>query len=311
MATRLVITLLCFLGFPSPTFTQDWQYHRSGRFVIAYAANEQKLALQVIAELQRQQQTLNQRLEFEPRRTITIFLCPTQYLFDYLTRSVVPDWGEAAADVSNWRMFLKSPAASANRELKPRTLLHELVHLTLAEMVLPGRAPRWFDEGAATLLSGDTQHVSPKLISSAMATRSLVSFDEIEELLTFHNAQAGLAYSESYHAVGYLIQTFGEDAIGRYARALAVHEDARAAFQAAFGKDLWDFETAYFDYLRAKFRWYFLWDDTVLWSAAILLLVVAGFIVTRRRIKRRIQEWEEEERLSAQNKADPEEEKSY
>ncbi|MCG3156112.1 MAG: hypothetical protein DKINENOH_02724 [bacterium] len=284
---------------------QEWQYLNAGRFTLAHIPAERKLATGLLAELERQQQQLSERLQFRPRRLLTVFLCPSQYSFDYLTRNLVPDWGEAAADVGQWRMFLKSPVANNGRALQPATLRHELVHLMLAEMVLPHRAPRWFDEGAATWLSGETQHISPTLISSAMATRSLVSFDEIEELLTFPNPRAGLAYSVSFHAVNYLIQQHGEAALGQYARSLAAHADPRAAFQAAFQKDLWDFEAEYFDYLRANFRWYFLLDDNVLWSAAILLLVVAGFIATRRRIKRRLKELEDDDHSPPWHEAGP------
>ncbi|MDZ7266870.1 MAG: peptidase MA family metallohydrolase [candidate division KSB1 bacterium] len=288
-----------------PLRPQDWQYLHAGRFTLAHVASEEKLAAGLLVELERQQQQLSERLQFRPRRPLTVFLCPSQYSFDYLTRHLVPDWGEAAVDVNGGRMFLKSPAANRGRELQPATLRHELVHVMLAEMVVPHRAPRWFDEGVATWLSGETQHVSPTLISSAMATHSLLSFDAIEELLTFPNPRAGLAYSISFHAVNYLVQQYGEAALVQYARSLAAQGDPRAAFQAAFQKDLWDFEAEYFDYLRANFRWYFLLDENVLWSLALLLLVVAGFIATRRRIRRRMREMQEEDRDPTWHEADP------
>lgn len=274
---------------------QNWEYHSTARFVIAHSPAQKNLATQVLAQLQHQQEQLSRQLSFQPRRTITVYLCPTQAAFDRLTGGAIPHWGEAAADAAQWRIYLKSPAASADKSLDWQTIKHELAHLMLAEIAAPNRLPRWFNEGAAILLAGETDHVEPLAISRAMATKSLVTFDEIESLLSFPNAQAGLAYSESYHAVTFLVRRHGAEAIPQYAQALAQHAEARAAFQAAFGEDLWDFEIAFFAHLRKSFRWYVLLDDTLIWSGLIVLLVCAGYFVTRWRTKKKMREWELEE----------------
>jgi hypothetical protein len=290
-----VIILALFVFLPPWAFSQTWQYHSTARFIIAYSPSEKKLATQVLGELQIQQETLLRQLQFQPKRAITVYLCPTQAAFDRVTGGVVPHWGEAAADPAQWRIFLKSPAASSRKELDWQTIKHELAHLVLAEIADPGHLPRWFNEGAAILLAGETDHVDPLAISRAMTTNSLVTFDEIEALLSFPNEQAALAYSESYHAVKLLLRRHGAEALYQFASALAVHSDARLAFRAAFAEDLWDFEVAYFDHLRRNFRWYVLLDETLLWSGVILALVVAGYFVTRWRNRKKVQEWEQEE----------------
>ena len=281
--------------FPAPVRAQIWEYHSTARFVLAYSASEKALAAQTLAELQAQQKNLSQQLDFQPRRVITVYLCPTQAVFDRVTGGAIPHWGEAAADPVEWRIFLKSPRASAGQELDRQTLKHELVHLTLAELAGSRQLPRWFNEGAAILLAGETRHVDPTAISRAMATNSLVTFDEIEALLSFPNEQAALAYSESYHAVKFLVRRHGALALKKYAEALPSHADARSAFRAAFGEDSWDFEIAYFDHLRQSFRWYLLWDESLLWGGLILVLAIAGYIATRWRNKKKMQEWEQEE----------------
>lgn len=275
--------------------TQGWHYQSSARFVVAHAEGERLLAVQVAGELQRLQAEISERLQFQPRRALTVFLCPTQQIFDRLTGNAIPHWGHAVADPLRWRIILKSPGASATNQLEIETIRHELAHLTLAEMAEPHHLPRWFNEGAAIVLAGETRHVSPTVISRAMLTRNLVSFEEIEELLSFPDARAVLAYSESFHAVKFLTQKYGADAIARFAGAIAQQPDSRTAFQHAFGADLWEFEVAYFDHLRQHFRWYFLLDDEFLFGGIILVLVIAGFIVTRIRARRKIAEWEEQE----------------
>ncbi|GEM_PF-1429481 len=273
----------------------SWRYHSTSSFVIAYREADKTLAIRVLGELHERQQQLAQRLSYQPRQVITVFLCPTQEIFDRMTGGVVPHWGEAAANTAQWRIFLKTPAANDSRALLPVTVTHELAHLCLAELAQPNTLPRWFNEGAAILLSNEPRYTDPVIISRAILTNSLVDFDEIDDLLSFPNARAALAYAESYQAVSFLNRQFGQDAVAKLARAFAAHGDSRQAFQFAFNKDLWDFETAYFDDLRRRFRWYFFLDEAFLFGGVILILVIAGFFVTRWRAKKKIKEWEKDE----------------
>jgi hypothetical protein len=287
-----LLALLLLLS-ANAALSQSWQYHSTARFVLAYSSQHKNLAVQIFADIQNEDRELAARLQFTPEAAITVYLCPTQSSFDRLTGGVIPHWGEAAADPVSWRIFLKAPRINESKRV---TIKHELVHLLLAEMAHPNRLPRWFNEGAAILLAAETQHLEPSLISRAMATNSLLTFDDIEAMLAFPGEKASLAYSESYHAVNFLTRRFGFAAIRNYAQALAQEADGRAAFQNAFNEDLWDFEAAYFDYVRENFRWYFLWDETILWGVGIFLLFIAAYIATRLRTRKKAAEWEQEER---------------
>jgi hypothetical protein len=312
-AMTKVGTLFCFLlCFCLPSLTPIpyqlratgiiWHYHATSRFVIAYREQDRTLAIRILDELQHRQKQLADRLGYQPRRIVTVFLCPTQEIFDRMTGGVVPHWGEAAANIAQAQIFLKTPAASQTRELLPVTVIHELAHLCLAELAIPTQAeeeipnslPRWFSEGAAILLSGEHRHTEPTVISRAILTNSLIEFEEIDDLLSFPSARAGLAYAESYHAVNFMARQYGPEALRKFAQAFAEHDDAREAFHAAFNEDLWDFEIAYFDYLRQHFRWYFLLDETFLFGSVIVMLLIAGFIITRWRTKKKLKEWENE-----------------
>ncbi|MDZ7361469.1 MAG: peptidase MA family metallohydrolase [candidate division KSB1 bacterium] len=293
-----ILLLLCvFPAFAQNIADMAWRYHSTSTCVIAYREADKMLALGVLGEVQERRQQLSQRLGYQPRRVITVFLCPTQEIFDHMTGGVVPHWGEAAANTAQWRIFLKTPAAHPEKRgaLLPVTVTHELAHLCLAELAQPSILPRWFNEGAAILLSNEPRHTDPVIISRAILTNSLVDFEEIDDLLSFPNARAALAYAESYQAVSFLTRRFGPEAIAKLARTFAVHGDSRQAFQVAFNQDLWDFETAYFDDLRRRFRWYFFLDETFVFGGVILILVIAGFFVTRWRMKKKIQEWEKDE----------------
>jgi hypothetical protein len=295
--------LFAFAAFAQSHAGINWHYHSTPRFVIAYQERDRILSMRVLGELQQRYEHLVDRLGYQPRRTVTVFLCPTQYIFDRMTGGAVPHWGEAAANVAQFRIFLKTPAASDSRQLLPVTVTHELAHLCLAEIAtspgkttaIPNPLPRWFSEGAAILLSGENRHAHPTVISRAILTNSLVEFDTIDDLLSFPSARAELAYAESYHAVNFMTQRFGAQAIRKFAQAVGDLGDTQPAFRAAFGEELWDFEVAYFDYLRQQFRWYFLLDESFLFGAVIVTLLIAGFFVTRWRTKKKLKEWEEDD----------------
>jgi hypothetical protein len=292
-----ILLILCVF----PAFARNpagivWRYHSTSNFIIAYREADKTLAIRVLDELQQRQQQLARRLNYQPRRAITVFLCPTQQIFDRMTGGVVPHWGEAAANTAQWRIYLKTPAASDTRELLPATVTHELAHLCLAEIASPNQLPRWFNEGAAIFLSNESRPTDPTIISRAIFTKSLVDFEEIDALLSFPNARAALAYAESYYAVSFMTQRFGNEAVSKLARAFAAASDSRQAFQNAFHEDLWTFEAEYFDYLRRHFRWHFLLDESFLFGGVILILLIAGFFVTRWRARKKIKEWETEER---------------
>jgi len=284
----------------------NWRYHSASTFVIAYRENDNNLAIRVLNELQQRQQQLAQRLNYQPRRVITVFLCSSQYIFDRMTGGAIPHWGEAAANSAKWQIYLKTPAASNSNELLPVTVTHELVHLVLAELAFPNTLPRWFNEGAAIVLSNESRHSDPTLISRAILTHSVVDFEEIDDLLSFPNARAALAYAESYHAVRLMTQKFGSEATRRFARVVASENDPRQAFQIAFNEDLWDFEAEFFDDLRRRFRWYFLLDESFLFGGVILILLLAGFLVTRWRTKKKMKEWEAEEKANEEQPLPPE-----
>jgi hypothetical protein len=218
LRSHILLILCVFPAVAQNPAGINWNYHTTSSFVIAFREADRTLAMRVLGELQERQRQLAQRLDFQPRRVITVFLCPTQYVFDRMTGGGVPHWGEAAANTALWRIYLKTPAASDARELLPATVTHELVHLCLAELAQPNTLPRWFSEGAAILLSHEARPADPTIISQALLTNSLVDFAEIDDLLSFPNARAALAYAESYQAVNFMAQRFGKDAIKRFWR---------------------------------------------------------------------------------------------
>jgi len=95
-----------------------------------------------------------------------------------------------------------------------------------------------------------------------------------------------------------VVHDHGREVVGRIASEVARGESFAAAFRAATGDGLGDFEAAFWRRFRWRYRWVpFLTSGATLWMGVTALALVA---IARRKqrdaeIRRR---WEEEERLA-------------
>jgi hypothetical protein len=177
-------------------------------------------------------------------------------------------------------------------------LRHEVTHVLLSRAAGGKDLPRWFQEGVALhaaraweledrerLLLGGISGVPP-------GTAALRRAFEGE----------GYSIETAYAIAGALVQELvdvhGREVIGHIAHEVARGESFEAAFRAATGGGLGDFEAAFWRRFRWRYRWVpFLTSGATLWMGVTALALLA---MARRRqrdaaIRRR---WDEEERLA-------------
>lgn len=298
------IAILAFLSISTTTYAQ-WHYRATREFVIAYTPTDAIASTETLGLLQQTYQRLQKVLQDSLKAPIVVFICADRETFSSLSNNMAPDWGDGLADLTNRRMLLLSPQATAYRRPLSDVVAHELIHFMMFDFVHGKHVPVWLAEGAAIYYSGETEHSDPILISRAILTNSLVAFDELDEVLKFEVARASLAYQESYQAVRFLIQRHGGTAVRDICKKLAASPDLNNAFNESFGEDLIDFETAYFDWLRQNYRWQFLLDAGMMIWAVIIVLLLVAIVAVRWRTRRKIAEWEKEDEAATST---PEEE---
>jgi hypothetical protein len=111
-------------------------------------------------------------------------------------------------------------------------VVHELVHELLDQYVAPhGRLiPRWFHEGLAQHLAGDTYlGAREDDLVWRLASRRLLPFGGLRESFPLATDELRVAYAQSYSYVSWLAANFGVDQLLRVARAA----DRRTSFEAA------------------------------------------------------------------------------
>ncbi|MFQ5822637.1 MAG: peptidase MA family metallohydrolase [bacterium] len=276
----------------------NWFTLESSLFRIYYSEEDDKSAEELSTLLDIEYADLVSKIGLEINNTVSVFLCPSEEIFNELTGKFVPDWGEGVTDPVRNLIILKSPNLSQNLSRFPKLVLHELTHILVGQSLEhPAAIPRWFNEGIAIYFSHDEEFSIGQAISKALISNSIISLDEIDDVLKFQQEKARLAYEESYSAILFLEEKYGYNRLFQLIQELKKEKNFNQAFLDIFGIDLFEFEWAWNQYVEKKYRWQFLLDfETYLWIF-ILVLFILVFIAIRFRNRKILNKWQQEERI--------------
>ena len=230
-----------------------------------------------------------------PGSRLTIYVTKSDGDFRKYSRYAVPEWSQAVAFPNQRLIVLRLSSAEEIKE-SPRILLHELVHIILAERIPDWRVPRWLNEGLAQYLSGERLDLQKKIaLSNGLSAKKIVPLSAIDSVLSFSAPMARLAYLEALSAVEYFVNRHGEQTFSRLVRNYANNHSLNRAFKQTVGYDFIDFELDWFEDLHKKYRWLVVLNlDNLLWITMGLLAILA-IIVIRYRNRKKINSWDEEE----------------
>jgi hypothetical protein len=117
---------------------------------------------------------------------------------------------------------------------------HELVHLVFDDALTSAFAdpPRWLNEGVAVHLSRANVEGDRAQVRAAVEAGTIIPLDGLAGQFPTRPGRFGLAYAESAAAVAYLVETYGEQALGAIVDGYAAGLDSDAAFRRAIGVDM-------------------------------------------------------------------------
>lgn len=161
-------------------------------------------------------------------------------------------------------------------------VVHELVHELLDQFVAPHGAlmPRWFHEGLAQTIAGDTYLGAREedLVGRAMTDR-LEPFGSLRKEFPSGETGLRLAYGQSYSFVAWLVREYGMEALLRVARAADDLTSFERALVGRTGRTFPQLEAAWHDHLMhgSGAPWRVLFDQcfSLLLIAALPVLVLA------------------------------------
>lgn len=263
----------------------------SGRFLIEYEKIDSNLASEILITAEETLPIISNMLGYVYNRDITIKLISDIEQFHVLTQKGFPDWGVGFADSKSSLIIIYSPRV-VKKDIDIRCITkHELAHIVLGGMVGSGRLPRWFNEGFAMLCSQEWRFGRERVLAIANMTNSLIPLSQLELTFPRDVRKAEIAYTESFSAVAYIIDNFGEEGFKEILTNLKIMDFDNALYL-ALGITYKEFTEEWEAWAKKTYNWaYFLLTGSFV-LLLILLVFLVVLIISLKSRKRKLKELE-------------------
>ena len=212
---------------------------------------------------------------------LRLVVAPDSASFRDFTRGRLPGWGAGAAFPGGRTIVLRADAGDLTG-----TLRHELAHVALHQAVR-GRVPLWFDEGYATMASGQWDVLDRLGLNLKVATGALPGLRALDAELRASQAEADAAYALAATAVMELARRNPTGTLEPLFARLAAGEGFEPAVIATTGLTLDRFDEAWRRSVRSRFGLAAWLVGSGLWLGLALLLALAYQLRRRRDRPRR------------------------
>ncbi len=292
-----IIFTLCLTLAPGLRWSTAWEgsTEKSEHFAIFYQRQDLQTVLNLLPIAEKEYHRVTGVIGHQPEIPLHVYVARDASEFHFLTQGRIPEWGIGAAMPQEGRIVLISPRQSPDGADIHQVLAHELSHVILGQALGESRAPRWLDEGLAQFVSHEWKLGQSVLVARALLFDSVIPLEEIETLNSFQRSKAQLAYAESFLAVAFIRDRFGESGLHELVRNLARYDDLDLAMQTSLRMTLSEFYLSWRDYVISRFDWAsILSHPFVLWMLMFSLFVLV-FILKRRRSRKIMERWRLEE----------------
>ncbi len=235
-----------------------------GHFVIYYPPGKDEVIVDLAGDvLEKAYQVLATDFGYKPPRKVRVEILPRPAdlaKVSTLTEREIETSGTIALCKYN-KLMVVTPRATLFGYSWMDTMVHEYVHYVVSRMS-HDRVPVWLHEGLArfqqsrwrTAASGTLTAMDEHLLATAMAKRTLISFDKMHPSMAKLPSQeaAALAFAEVYTLVAYVHKSVGYDGLRTIIATTRGGRSARRAVGEALGKRWSRVERDWKAYLRAS-----------------------------------------------------------
>lgn len=128
------------------------------------------------------------------------------------------------------------------------TVRHELAHLVIGQFgrsCVGGSRPTWLEEGLAVYAEGEPSDRVQSDIASAIQNNRFEPIRSLSGSFSAHGPEAGIAYSQSYSVVKFLLETYGQVQLQSLILTLADGAGYDEALEAVYGFNVDGLEQAW------------------------------------------------------------------
>ncbi len=159
----------------------------------------------------------------------------------------VQEWAGAVA-FDEYNIILMGVPPNIADTWGVKTISHELAHLVIGQFgrsCVGGRRPNWLEEGLAVYAEGEPQPEVVAAIESGLRNNSFEPLRSLTGPFPAHSADAGIAYSQSYSVINFLVNTYGQEKMQQLILLLAEGEGYDEALTAVYGFNMDGLELAW------------------------------------------------------------------
>lgn len=275
---------------------QAWITLPGREVAVLHHAGDEFYATRVLDICERRAPTIAASMGLTTLSPMRAMIASNDEEFAELTHHGVPDWGVGCALTNEGLVVLKSPRI-VDYPLQMETVVeHELAHIAAGRVLRGITVPQWFQEGIAQTVAGEWRLSESGGLARAAATGNLPDLSELVRVFPASREAASTAYAMSFQAVRLLMERSGARTPGQLVAAISASGDFDAA---VFGLTGWrpeQFDVEYRRFISRRFNLGTIIADDRLLFAGLALVFIAVVVVRLARSRRRLREWEEEER---------------
>ncbi len=187
------------------------------------------------------------------------------------------------------------PRYPNSRHDLPEIFRHELAHVALHDATEGRGVPKWFNEGFAVHLSGESAGTRLQTLWSATLANRLLPLEQLERSFPSDPVQTDVAYAEAADVVRYLVRHQDRERFAALFARIRAGQPFGLAVSDAYSVDLETLESQWREDVAKRYTfWPVLFSSTVVWMG-VLGLFVWGWRRRKHRDQVTLARWAREE----------------
>ncbi|MCP4422431.1 MAG: hypothetical protein GY805_37960 [Chloroflexi bacterium] len=159
----------------------------------------------------------------------------------------IQEWAGGVAFSEYNTILIGVPPSIAQSWGQP-TVRHELAHLVIGQFgrsCVGGSRPTWLNEGLAVFAEGEPSDTIQQDLADGIENNQFEPVRSLNGAFSSHGPEAGIAYSQSYSVVDFLLDSYGQEKMQQILLTLAAGDGYDEALEAVYGFNVDGLELAW------------------------------------------------------------------